>query len=163
MRITGYVNGDRKLIHTENAACAPAVTPGKSYDLSVWYKSTGANSLTVFRHSAAGWTYWTDSRPCPARRWTQASRHDPPVPDGTDQISFGISLSANGTLVTDDYAMAPVGPPTAAPDVGADRTTATSSTAATPRPAGSLRDGATRRCRRRHGERHGGSRAYRSR
>ncbi len=60
--------------------------------------------MTVFRHSAAGWTYWTDlTGLAAANAWTQATATTPVVPEGTDQISFGISLAANGTLVTDDY------------------------------------------------------------
>lgn len=105
LQISNYQSGDRKLMIQENTTCAPAVTPGQTYDLSVWYKSTAAkNSLTVFRHSAAGWTYWTDLKALPAAAaWTQAKGTTPAIPAGTDQISFGISLSANGTLVTDDY------------------------------------------------------------
>ena len=109
--ITRYVSGDRKLLMTENASCAPAVSPGLTYDLSVWYKSTTAkNSLTVFRHSAAGWSYWTDLKALPAAAsWTKASATTPAVPAGTDQISFGVSISSNGTLVTDDYGFAQTG------------------------------------------------------
>lgn len=109
LTIANYVSGDRKLMVTESAACAPAVTPGKTYSLSVWYKSTAAkNSLTVFRHSAAGWTYWTDLKQAPAAAaWTEVAATTPAVPAGTDQITFGLSLSANGTLVTDDYGFAP--------------------------------------------------------
>jgi hypothetical protein len=63
--IANYVSGDRKLMMAENTACAPAVTAGNTYDLSVWYKSTSANnSLTVFRHSSAGWAYWKDLAAC---------------------------------------------------------------------------------------------------
>lgn len=103
--ITDYQSGDRKLMMQESTACAPAVTAGQTYDLGVWYKATSANSsLTVFRHSAAGWTYWTDLKRLPASEaWTEATATTPIVPEGTDQISFGISLSTNGTLVTDDY------------------------------------------------------------
>lgn len=108
LTISNYVSGDRKLMMAENATCAPAVAAGNTYDLSVWYKSTAArNSLTVFRHSAAGWTYWTDLKQLPATAaWTEATATTPVVPDGTDQISFGISLSADGTLITDDYRLA---------------------------------------------------------
>jgi hypothetical protein len=109
--VSGYASGDRKLLITENATCAPAVTPGQMYTLSVFYRSTtAANSLTVFRHSTAGWTYWTDLKALPAAAsWTQASALTPAVPAGTDQISFGISIAANGTLVTDDYALTATG------------------------------------------------------
>ena len=103
--VANYTSGDRKLMMTENATCAPAVTAGQTYDLSVWYKSTAAkNSLTVFRHSNAGWTYWTDLKNgAAAANWTQIKGTTPVVPEGTDQISFGLSISANGTLITDDY------------------------------------------------------------
>ncbi len=109
--ISNYTSGDRKLLMTESNSCAPALTPGTTYNLSVWYKSTGtANSLTVFRHSAAGWEYWTDLKSLPAAAsWTQASATTPTVPSGTDQITFGISLAGNGTLVTDDYSLATSG------------------------------------------------------
>lgn len=107
--ISNYVSGDRKLMMTESAACAPAVTAGQAYDISVWYKSTSAkNSLTLFRHSGAGWAYWTDLKTLPATDvWAQATATTPAIPDGTDQISFGISLSGNGTLTTDGYGFAP--------------------------------------------------------
>ena len=106
--LSNYVSGDRKLIMTESTDCGPAVTPGNQYDLSVWYKSTSASvSLTVFRHSGAGWTYWTDlTQPGAAANWSEVTATTPVIPDGTDQIAFGISLSGNGTLITDDYSIA---------------------------------------------------------
>ena len=109
--IGNYVSGDRKLMMTESAACAPAVTPGEAYDISLWYKSSSIrNSLTVFRHSIAGWTYWTDLKALPVTDvWAQTTATTPAIPAGTDQISFGVSISANGTLITDDYAMTRVG------------------------------------------------------
>ncbi|HSH17866.1 MAG TPA: galactose oxidase early set domain-containing protein [Candidatus Saccharimonadales bacterium] len=124
LTLSNYVSGDRKLMVTESAACAPAVTPGQKYNLAVWYKATTAkNSLTVFRHSAAGWTYWTDLKQLPATEaWAEAAATTPEIPEGTDQISFGISLSANGTLITDDYGFAPVEQP-AQPQPTAELTT----------------------------------------
>jgi Galactose oxidase-like, Early set domain len=111
--VSRYRSGDRKLLISETAACAPAVTPGKTYDLGVWYRSTtAANFLTVFRHSAAGWTYWTDLKQLPATStWAQATATTPAVPAGTDQIAFGISILGNGTLVTDDYSHAETSAP----------------------------------------------------
>lgn len=117
--VSNYVSGDRKLMPTENATCAPTATPGTTYEISAWYKSTSAkNSLTVFRHSGAGWTYWTDLAALPAVNvWTKATAITPVVPAGTDQLSFGISISANGTLITDDYNLMQVGgTPAPAPD-----------------------------------------------
>lgn len=127
LKIANYVSGDRKLMMSENAACAPAVTPGKQYSVGVWYKSTtNKNSLTVFRKSAAGWAYWTDlGAQAPAANWTQAAGTTAAVPEGTTQIAFGLSLSGNGTLVTDDYSFTPVGavggnPPVDPPAVGGE-------------------------------------------
>jgi hypothetical protein len=119
--VANYVSGDRKLIITENNSCAPAVSPNTAYTLSVRYKSTvPANALTVFRHSASGWTYWTDLKTMPAApAWTQVTAQTPLVPAGTDQISFGVSIAGNGTLVTDDYSLSPV---TVSPPIGGELT-----------------------------------------
>ncbi|HSX44885.1 MAG TPA: galactose oxidase-like domain-containing protein [Candidatus Saccharimonadales bacterium] len=115
--INNYSSGDRKLMMAENTTCAPTVTPGNTYKLSAWYKSTAAqNSLTVFRHSGAGWTYWTDLTTLPAVAvWSQGQGTTPVVPSGTDQIAFGISLSGNGTLITDDYSFSQTGTTTPPP------------------------------------------------
>ena len=111
VKISKYVNGDRKLMMTENSSCAPAVTPGETYELSAWYKSTSTkNSLTAFRHSASGWTYWADLKALPVvAEWTRATVITPIIPAGTDQISFGVSIAGNGTLITDDYGMMRIG------------------------------------------------------
>jgi len=111
LTMTARTDGDRKLLITENATCAPAVQPGQTATLSVWYRSTtAATALTVFRHSAAGWTYWTDLAALPvSATWRLASATTPPIPDGTDRLSFGISLAGPGTLVTDDYGISTTG------------------------------------------------------
>ena len=110
MTVTGWVSGDRKLLQTQSAGCAPAVVGGQQYQLGVWYTSTREVNLTLFRHSAAGWTYYTDLQTLPAAdTFTQAQVETPPLPAGTDQLSFGLSIVGNGTVVTDDYAIAAVG------------------------------------------------------
>ena len=115
--ITAYTSGDRKLLQTESAQCAPMVTAGKTYQMGVFYKATAPVSLSVFRHTAAGWSYWGDlAKPPASAAWAEAVVTTPPVPAGTDQISFGLSLSQNGTLTTDDYSLTAtelvVAPPT---------------------------------------------------
>lgn len=101
-----YATGDRKLIQAENANCAPKVTAGKQYDLRVWYTSTIQANLTLFRHTAAGWQYWTDLDPSPAAgSFAERRATTPVVPAGTDQISWGMGLSGAGTLVVDDFEM----------------------------------------------------------
>ncbi|MDG4824877.1 galactose oxidase early set domain-containing protein [Asanoa sp. WMMD1127] len=108
MRITisAFTNGDRKAMMTENAQCAPRVSPGRQYDLSVWYKSTtAANAVTLFRHDTKlGWQYWLDPATLPATNaWTRKTVRTPPVPANTDQITWGVSIYNLGTLTTDDY------------------------------------------------------------
>ena len=108
--VAGYQSGDRKLLQTESPACAPQVTPGQVYEASVWYRSTAAVALTVFRHSAAGWAYWGELKTLPASAgWAKATALTPQLPAGTDLLSFGVSLAASGTLVTDDYSLISTG------------------------------------------------------
>jgi len=46
--ITQLNSGDRKAMMLENAQCAPRVSVGRQYDLSVYYKSTtAANAMTL--------------------------------------------------------------------------------------------------------------------
>ncbi|QDG90139.1 DUF1929 domain-containing protein [Pseudarthrobacter sp. NIBRBAC000502770] len=104
--VQGYVSGDRKLMQKESPDCAPAVTPGQVYNLGVWYQSTVPVSITTFRHTASGWTYWGDLGKVPAAgAWQEAKASTPVVPDGTDKIVFGLSISATGQLTTDDYSL----------------------------------------------------------
>ena len=117
IELSGYMSGDRKLIPSEAAGCAPSVSPGDALDVSVFYTSTSAqNSVTLFRHSAAGWAYWTDLQALPpATTWTKAVGRTPIVPADTDRVSFGISTSANGVLQTYGYGVAKVVAPTPTP------------------------------------------------
>lgn len=106
--LTRRVDGDRKALITESAECAPTVTPGKQYDLSLWYKSTTPDTaVTLFRHdAAAGWQYWTDLKTLQtAAGWTEASVRTPEVPAGTDRITWGVSVYGTGSATTDDYTM----------------------------------------------------------
>jgi Galactose oxidase-like, Early set domain len=107
LKMMERTSGDRKLMISEREECAPSVTPGKRYDVSVWYRSTAAsNGLTIFRQTASGWEYWTDLRDLPAAdSWTKAAATTPIVPVGTLRLSFGVSLASPGTLLTDDYSV----------------------------------------------------------
>ncbi|MEJ5946042.1 galactose oxidase early set domain-containing protein [Pseudokineococcus basanitobsidens] len=111
--ISGYVSGDRKLLASEAAGCAPDVTPGLVYTASAWTKSSGTKgALTLFRHTAAGWSYWTDVADVPrSDTWVEVTASLPPVPEGTDRISLGVSLASNGTLLVDDLSLRPPAPP----------------------------------------------------
>ena len=108
LQIISRTSGDRKLVQTQDSgACAPAVTPGARYTLSAWYKSTVRTGFVVFyRTSAGAWRYWTESPSvAAATTWTQTVYTTPVIPAGATHLSFGVYLSAVGTLVTDDYVM----------------------------------------------------------
>jgi Domain of unknown function (DUF1929) len=106
--LTARTDGDRKVIAVENDTCAPAVTPGHQYDLSVWYRSTTPDAaVTVFRHDPrTGWGYWADLLTVPeSPGWSRAEVRTPEVPPGTDRISWGVSVYGVGSVTIDDYAM----------------------------------------------------------
>ncbi|MFI6287063.1 galactose oxidase-like domain-containing protein [Streptomyces sp. NPDC051018] len=115
--LTRRVSGDRKALVTENATCAPPVTPDKQYDLSLWYKSTTPDTaVTLFRHDAVnGWQYWTDLMTLPVSAgYARAEVRTPAVPPGTTRIAWGVSVYGVGSVTTDDYTMEEVSVP--APD-----------------------------------------------
>jgi hypothetical protein len=107
IQLSNYASGDRKLMVAETDACAAAVDPGKVYSLSVAYKSTSPNNaITLFRKTSTGWGYWTDVKRLPAvADWSTATAVTPPVPAGTIAISMGVSIAANGVLLTDNYSI----------------------------------------------------------
>lgn len=110
LTVSNWSSGDRKLLQTQTTDCAPAVTAGSEYRIGVWYTATRPVNLTLFRHSAAGWTYYTDLQTLPAvGDFTQVQAITPALPDGTDQLSWGLSIAGDGTVVTDDYSITQVG------------------------------------------------------
>jgi peptidoglycan/xylan/chitin deacetylase (PgdA/CDA1 family) len=113
--ISSYSNGDRKLLPTLDAgqaanACAPNVVAGQTYELSAWYKSTAAVSLTLYYQDANNvWQYWRDGPLyAVANSWTQVKYYVTELPVGAKAVSFGLSLAAVGELSTDDYSLATV-------------------------------------------------------
>ncbi|MEC5149033.1 cell wall-binding repeat-containing protein [Cryobacterium sp. GrIS_2_6] len=106
--VTGLVSGDAKLALMQDlGTCAPTATPGHTYSLRAWYKSTVTTQFDLFyRNAVGGWTYQTSSPLfAAATAYTQAAWTTPVVPAGVTGISFGLNLISNGTLVTDDYAL----------------------------------------------------------
>lgn len=115
--IASYVSGDRKLVPAERAGCAPDVIVGEAYDLSIDYKSSAPVSMSVYRQTAAGWSYWRELVFVPARTtWGKAIARTPLIPEGTARLSFGLSISSNGSLLTDNYSITKVTAPTPRPD-----------------------------------------------
>ena len=117
LQVPRYRSGDRRLAVAQTPRCAPAVSAGQQYDLSLWYRtSTPATVLSLYRHTAAtGWSHWIDLANLPvsqAYRYTQV--RTPQVPPGTDRVSWGAGLYGPGTLTVDDHSMVRVPAPPAA-------------------------------------------------
>jgi hypothetical protein len=116
LTVTGYRTGGAEFLQLfDLGQCALPVRPGRSYDLSAWYKGTVTTQFSVYCRNAAGrWQYWT-SGPyfSPSAQWAHAGWRTPPVPGGVSGVSFGLSAFANGTLITDGYHFAPAPPQTA--------------------------------------------------
>lgn len=117
--MTRRVDGDRKAMMLESATCAPNVTVGTQYDLSVWYKSNTPNVvMTAFRHDTVSnsWQYWMDLKQLPvSATYANGTVRTPAVPANTDKITWGVALYGVGTLVTDDYTMTDPNEPTTPP------------------------------------------------
>ena len=104
--MTGYTDGDAKLMPTfDTGGCTPGATPGHTYQLGAWYKSTGNTQFDVYyRDATGGFVYWTSSPLfSPSATYTQALWATPALPAGATGISYGLNILANGTLTTDDY------------------------------------------------------------
>ena len=108
LEITSLTDGDAKLIPSwDSANCAPLVTVGSTYALSVSYKSNATTFLTLYRQDTAGtWAYWTQSPVFPASAdYTAATWTTPAVPAGTRAVTFGLTLDKVGQVTTDNYSM----------------------------------------------------------
>ncbi|GGK37585.1 hypothetical protein GCM10010124_32980 [Pilimelia terevasa] len=113
LTVSAYTDGDAKVMMAEQAGCAPAVTPGLRYDLSLWYRSTAAAaSITLFRYDGTQWQYWTELANLPAAaKYTEATARTPVVPPGTTGVQWGVGLAGAGAVTTDDYRMNEAGKP----------------------------------------------------
>lgn len=108
LTVSGYANGDAKWLPAlDLGGCSPNATPGHTYALSGWYKSTAPTQIEVYYRTGLGsWAYWTASPYFPASTtYQQASWTTPALPPGASAISFGLNLVSNGTITSDDYAM----------------------------------------------------------
>jgi peptidoglycan/xylan/chitin deacetylase (PgdA/CDA1 family) len=113
--VSSSISGDRKLLPTldngqGNGGCAPAAKENTRFRLGAWYRSDVVVQLIAYYRDAAGvWHWWFSSSFGPSIiDWMLASKVTPLTPTGTTAISFGLALPTTGTLVTDDYAAAPV-------------------------------------------------------
>jgi peptidoglycan/xylan/chitin deacetylase (PgdA/CDA1 family) len=108
INMTSWTSGDAKLIPPfDNGNCAPTVTPGGVYTISVYYQSSVPVFLTLYSRNASGvWGYWTQSQAFPAASgWTLATWTAPAVPPTVNGASFGMTIASVGTLSTSDYSL----------------------------------------------------------
>ena len=118
LTVSNYSSGDAKLVPSlDLGQCAPTVTPGATYTLGEWYKSTAVTQFALYYRTANGlWQYWTSSPWFAASAtYTQATWVTPPMPADATALSFGLNLFNNGTLTTDDLSMIQTGAAAAAP------------------------------------------------
>jgi len=115
--ITGYHSGDAKLLpRFDLGQCSLPVRPGQAYTLGTWYQSSASTQYAVYYRTWSGrWVYWRSSPFFPASPgWAHASWTTPRLPAGATGLSFGLALSANGSLTTDSYSFAAARPGLAA-------------------------------------------------
>jgi archaellum component FlaF (FlaF/FlaG flagellin family) len=106
--VTGYSNGDRKLLSAFNGSCSPATTQGHAYTVTVWYKSSANPAIFAFTRSASTgrYSWWTQSPRLPsASSWTAATWTTPAVPAGVTNLSVGLGLQMAGSVTIDDLAL----------------------------------------------------------
>lgn len=83
--------------------------PGHTYNFWTWYEGTATGSIgivTYYRDANNVWQYWTSSYAVPnsPNAWNLAWFTTPPLPAGATAVSFGLSVSGNGSVTSDDYA-----------------------------------------------------------
>jgi peptidoglycan/xylan/chitin deacetylase (PgdA/CDA1 family) len=103
--ISSYTSGDRKMVSSQDSGtCAPAVTAGRTYTTTAWYKSTVQPYIFVYYRNGAGtWVYWSQSpKLAVASSWTQATWTTPAVPSDATNISVGMGISGVGSITMDD-------------------------------------------------------------
>jgi peptidoglycan/xylan/chitin deacetylase (PgdA/CDA1 family) len=115
--VSRWTAGDQKLVLSWNpadTACRPAVKAGARYGTWLWYKgdwptsTTQVSMVTYYRVASGDWKYWQSGPDVEsATTWKLANFVTEPLPAGATAISFGLEISGKGTLVTDDYSMAP--------------------------------------------------------
>jgi hypothetical protein len=110
--IASWTSGDRKAIQPfDQGTCAPAVTPGHSYQTGEWFRSSAPVRFVAYtRGSSGGWAFWRQSAFTPAAAgWTYATWSPPAIPAGATAISIGLSIASNGSASFDDLQLVGTG------------------------------------------------------
>lgn len=106
--VTSYTDGALRLVPTQDSgACAPLGTPGRSYRITGWYKSSAQPRWVAYYRNAGGsWVWWAQSSLIStAAAWTQSTWTTPPLPAGATALSLGLSLYSTGFLTVDDFTL----------------------------------------------------------
>ena len=87
--------------------CSPRVGSGDLLQAAAWYRGQGAPHLQAHvRDEEGAWRLWTRSPDLlPGTRYREGRWRLPPVPAGTTQVSIGLALEAQGSLVMDDFTL----------------------------------------------------------
>ena len=104
--ITSYTSGARRMISQQDSgACAPAVTPGRTYTASVSYFATTAPRFTLwYRNTAGKWLWLAQSATFPtSSAYRRASYTTPALPADATAISVGFGIFAPGTVTMDGF------------------------------------------------------------
>lgn len=112
--ITSWSSGGRRLASAQDAgACAPAVTPGHRYTVSVHYKASVAPRFSIFYRTPAGsWSWFAESAPLPtSASYRQGSYTTPAMPADATAISVGLSIFDVGSITTDAFTLADAATP----------------------------------------------------
>jgi hypothetical protein len=116
--VTSFTSGAQRLLsHMDLGGCAPSVTPGNSYTVGAYYKSSVQPVFEVYTRDARGrWSWWmTTAKFAASSGWSRATFTTPAIPSGVTAVSVGLGLLSTGSLTTDDYSLVDRGvipPPT---------------------------------------------------
>jgi peptidoglycan/xylan/chitin deacetylase (PgdA/CDA1 family) len=104
--VTSFASGGARLMPSlDSGPCAPPGTPGKTYTVTGWYKSSAQPVLVLdYRTASGSWVWWAQGASLPASAgWNQFTFTTPALPAGATAVSFGLSLYGVGSLTVDDF------------------------------------------------------------
>ncbi|MFL5828978.1 MAG: polysaccharide deacetylase family protein, partial [Solirubrobacteraceae bacterium] len=112
--VSNFSSGAASLVVAQDQGqCSPAVSPGRAYKLSMWYKSSVALSFVAYYRDQVGAWHSLATSPsiAAASSWTNAVWTTPAMPSNATGISFGPMLTSNGSVTVDDLGLS-TAPPT---------------------------------------------------
>ena len=106
--ISSFTSGGRRIVSAQDSgACAPAVTSGSRYTMTVYYKSNVPPRFSVYyRNTAGSWVWFAESPALPtSSAYRQATYTTPAMPADATAISIGLSIFGVGSLTSDAYTL----------------------------------------------------------